>query len=81
MVEAHRGERFSIEKEGDVYLVKGKEVEKHAAMSYLDTDGGLRRFQNILKAMGVEQALRDNGVHEGDKVMIGKLELEWTEGG
>ncbi len=64
-----------------MYVVRGKEVEKHAAMSYLETDGGLRRFQNILKAMGVEQALRDEGVREGDKVMIGDLELEWSEGG
>lgn len=82
MVEVHQAERFSVEKKGDRYVVKGKEVEKHAAMSYLDTEGGLRRFQNILKAMGVEQALRDEGVREGDKVMIGEeLEMEWSEGG
>lgn len=81
MVEVHQADRFSVEKKGEMYVVKGKEVEKHAAMSYLDTDGGLRRFQNIIKAMGVEQALRDEGVREGDKVMIGELELEWSEGG
>ena len=80
-VEVHKAQRFLIEKEGELYLVQGKEVERHAAMSYLDTDDGVRRFQNILKVMGVEQGLRDKGVKEGDKVKIGDLELEWSEGG
>ena len=81
LTEAHKGERFTIIHEDGMYMVKGKEVERHAAMSYLDTDDGIRRFQNILQAMGVDKALRDEGVKEGDKVLIGDLELEWSEGG
>ena len=81
IVQPQRDERFSISLEDGKYILKGKEVEKHTAMAYLETDDGLVRFQNILKAMGVDKALRDQGIKEGDKVIIGKLELEWSEGG
>lgn len=81
-VQAQSGDRFLIERQDDgKYIIKGKEIEKHAAMSYLETDDGLMRFQNILKVMGVDDALRENGIQEGEKVIIGNLELEWSEGG
>lgn len=80
IVEVRKEERFQLERQDGIFIVKGKEAEKHASMAYLDTDDGIRRFQNILRAMGVEEALRDEGIKEGDKVMIGKLELEWSEG-
>jgi len=37
------------------------------------------RFQRILRALGVDVALREAGVKEGDMVRIGAGELEWTE--
>jgi len=35
------------------------------------------RFQRILRAMGITEALTAAGVAEGDTVMIGSLELVW----
>ncbi|NLM22391.1 MAG: GTPase ObgE [Peptococcaceae bacterium] len=81
LVQAKSDERFYISRENGIYIIKGREVEKHAAMAYLDTHDGLMRFQNILKAMGVEDALKEEGIKEGDKVLIGDLEMEWIEGG
>lgn len=81
VVQAIEEQRFTVTQEDGIYILKGKEVEKHAAMAYLETVDGLRRFQHILKAMGVDQALRDKGIQNGDKVLIGELELEWSEGG
>lgn len=81
LVQAREEKRFYIEREDDIFFVRGKEVEKHAAMAYLETEDGLKRFQNILKTMGVEDALREEGIREGDRVIIGKLEFEWSEGG
>ncbi len=72
LVQAKNEERFSLEQQDGKYLLKGREIERHAAMAYLDTDDGIMRFQNILKAMGVDDALREYGVKEGDKVQIGK---------
>ncbi|NLL52307.1 MAG: GTPase ObgE [Peptococcaceae bacterium] len=81
LVQAQSDERFYISQENGIYIIKGREVEKHAAMAYLDTHDGLMRFQNILKVMGVDDALREEGIKDGDKVLIGDLEMEWIEGG
>ncbi|NLI92407.1 MAG: GTPase ObgE [Peptococcaceae bacterium] len=80
-IQAKNEERFRIDRQDTMYVIKGKEIERHAAMAYLDTDDGIMRFQNILKVMGVDDALREEGIKAGDKVMIGNLELEWSEGG
>ncbi|NLP43343.1 MAG: GTPase ObgE [Peptococcaceae bacterium] len=82
MVKAQMEERFRIEVQDDgTYVLTGKEIERHAAMAYLETEDGVMRFQNILKAMGVNDALRERGIKDGDRVLIGDLELEWAEGG
>jgi len=81
VVQAQSAERFWVERRDERYLIKGKEIERHAAMAFLDTDDGLMRFQNILKVMGVDKELQAQGIKEGDKVVIGDLELEWSEGG
>ncbi|QGZ99709.1 GTPase ObgE [Dehalobacter restrictus] len=81
MVQVQSEDRFVITREDGMYIITGKEIERHAAMAYLDTDDGVMRFQNILKVMGVDDALKEQGIKEGNKVSIGKLELEWSEGG
>jgi len=37
------------------------------------------RFQRILEALGITEALRQRGVREGDIVRIGDMQLEWSE--
>jgi GTPase len=66
------------EEEG-VYRVSGKRIERAAAMTYWDNDDAILRFQNILEALGVSNALEEAGVQVGDTVYIGDHELEWTE--
>jgi GTP-binding protein len=66
---------FYIEKQGDVFEVKGKKVLTLAAMTDFSQEEALRRFQNILKKMGVDKALEDQGVQEGDTVRIGDFEF------
>jgi GTP-binding protein len=61
------------------WLVTGKALERAAAMTYWEYFQSIRRFQRILEAMGVDQALRDAGVQPGDSVFIGDHELEWEE--
>ncbi|KUO51549.1 MAG: GTPase Obg [Desulfitibacter sp. BRH_c19] len=72
-------ERFSIVREDGMFVVQGKEVEKHFAMTDFNNEEGAKRFQRILKAMGVEQALLDKGINYGDLVRIGDLEFEFLE--
>lgn len=72
-------ERFSIIKEDEMYVVKGKEIERHLAMTNFESEEGLHRFQKILNVMGIDDALRAQGIKVGDKVKISALEFEWEE--
>ena len=39
----------------------------------------VRRFQRLLSRMGIDTALKEAGVSDGDTVVIGDYELEWQE--
>ena len=39
----------------------------------------MRRFQRILEMLGIDKALREAGVQNGDTVHIGDFELEWQD--
>ncbi|HEC23505.1 MAG TPA: GTPase ObgE [Chloroflexi bacterium] len=72
-------EAFQIVREGDAFRVIGKRIERAAAMTYWEYDEAVMRFQRILSALGVTDALREAGVAPGDTVLIGDYELEWAE--
>ncbi len=71
---------FAIERTpaGD-YRVVGESIERAAAMTYWEFDQSVRRFQRILQALGIDDALRQAGVQPGDTVVIGEHELEWHD--
>ena len=54
-------------------------IERAAAMTYWEYDEAVNRFQRILGALGITDALRDAGVTAGDTVLIGNVVLEWAE--
>ncbi len=68
---------FDIIREGDILRVRGRRVERAAAMTDWNSDEAVARFQRILKAMGVLEALEQAGVQPEDTVVIGDYELEW----
>jgi GTPase len=71
---------FAITREGaNEWRVSGVAIERAASMTYWQHDGSVRRFQKIMETIGVDEALRDAGVQEGDTVAIGDFELEWQE--
>jgi GTP-binding protein len=72
-------EEFHVIREGQDYRVIGKRIERAAAMTYWDYDEAVERFQRILHALGVADALVEAGVAKGDTVIIGEFELEWAE--
>lgn len=61
------------------WRISGQSLERAAQMTYWEHYQSVRRFQNILKALGVEDALRKAGIQEGDTVFIGHYELEWQD--
>lgn len=73
-------ERFRIFRRSDgSWRVRGKKIERIAAMTYFEFDATAMRFQRILDEMGISEALREAGVEEGDTVIIGEEILEWVE--
>lgn len=70
---------FEINKADGVYEVTGKRIEKLVTMTNFNTEEGLRRFQNAVIKMGLEDALKDMGIKEGDIVRIKDFEFEYTE--
>jgi len=72
-------EAFRIERVNGVFEVSGKRIEKILAMTNFNTDEGLRRFQMIVEKMGLEEALRRQGIKPGDTVKIDDFEFEYSE--
>lgn len=74
------GSAFTIKREdGHVWRVRGKEIERIAAMTYFEFEDSLLRFQEVLERSGITAALNEAGVKVGDTVFIGDEELEWGE--
>ncbi|HNR95374.1 MAG TPA: GTPase ObgE [Anaerolineae bacterium] len=70
-------ELFWVTRERGHYRVRGRRIERVAVMTDWANDEAVARFQRILKAMGILDALQKAGVKSGDTVLIGEHELEW----
>lgn len=70
---------FSITKDGNVWVVSGKEVEKLLRMTRFTTDEAAKRFANKLRRMGIDDKLKEMGAVDGDYVRILDLEFEFSE--
>lgn len=63
-------EPYTIEKEDDVWVIKGEEVEKLFKMTKFNTDESITRFAKRLRKMGIDDKLEELGAEEGDQVRI-----------
>jgi GTP-binding protein len=71
------GEGFTLEREGDVFRVRGKRIERIAVQTNFEVEESAERFQRDLDRLGIDGALRRAGVRPGDTVRIGRVEFEW----
>jgi GTP-binding protein len=72
--------QFVITREGaNQWRVAGAGIERTAKMTYFEHSGSLRRFQRLMEMLGIEAALREAGIRDGDTVLIGDHELEWQD--
>ena len=60
-----------------LFSVEGGKIFRLANVTDSSNTEQLYRFQNILKSMGVFDALKAAGAAEGDTVIIGRLEFEY----
>ena len=61
------------------FVVVSKSLENLVAMTKFENDEALRRFQNIWRLKGVDEALKARGIKEGDTVHVGEMEFEFKE--
>ena len=61
---------FTIEKDEDAFVIKGKKVEKIFKMTNIENEEAALRFARILKRMGIDDALEEAGAKKGDVVRI-----------
>ncbi len=71
--------QFTITRVNEGWQLSGQAIERAAAMTYWEYDQSVRRFQKILETLGVDDALREQGIEPGDTVFIGDYELEWQD--
>ena len=72
-------EAFTIEKEPEGWRISGSAIERAAAMTYWEHYGSVRRFHKLLQVLGIEKALVEAGIEEGDTVFINENILEWQD--
>ena len=72
-----REQPFTIHREGNTWVILGKEVEKLLRMTRFTTDEAANRFANKLRKMGIDAKLRELGAVDGDTVRILDYEFEY----
>jgi GTP-binding protein len=63
----------------DGWRVRGEAIERAAAMTYWEHRESVRRFQRLMENIGVEEALLEAGIEEGETVFVGEYALEWQD--
>lgn len=72
MYEAKPDVDFVITRGDDAaFIITGARIEKLVAMTNLDDEQSLRRFQKIWKYMELDKKLQEKGCKDGDEVVIG----------
>ena len=60
------------------FVVEGAAIERFVQMTNWDYFESFKRFARVLQMSGVERAINEAGAGEGDRVVIGKYEFEWS---
>ena len=68
---------FTISKENDTWVIRGKEVEKLLKMTKFSNEEAANRFASKLRKMGIDSELRKKGANDGDNVRILDFEFDY----
>lgn len=70
---------FKIIRDEDTFVVEGEDLVRLMERLNLESEAGMRYFQQLLGDIGVYEALRQAGASDGDTVRVGELEFEYVE--
>ncbi len=71
---------FTIRRENETFIVEGPEIEALVRRTQFVSHEAVVRFARILRRMGVDEALREQGARDGSLIRIGDFEFEFFEG-
>ena len=66
-----------VEREGDIFVVKGSEVERLLKKYQINQKDGMEILMKKLEVLGLEKQLIRAGIKDGDTVAIGEMEFEF----
>ena len=69
----------SVVRNGNSYIVKGRQAERAVALNDLTNLEALEYIQTTLEKIGVNKALKKAGIKPGDQVQIGGLSFDFME--
>ncbi len=72
-------DEFEIVKENGEFIVKGPAVDRLMGRVNLEDNESLYYFQKTLRNLGIEDALKQKGIHEGDTVRFNDWEFAWYD--
>lgn len=70
-------ETFTIDFDGDFYNVKGEWIERVVRSTNFEDRESFYYFQRLIRRKGLEDALLEAGLEDGDWVRIGDMEFQW----
>lgn len=70
---------FNIRLENGIYIVEGPIIEKILGRTNIEDNESLYYFQKSIKFLGIEDALKEKGIKEGDTVRFVDWEMEWFD--
>ena len=71
-------DNWTIRKDGDKFIIEGKAVERLMGRVNIEDNESIYYLQKSLKDLGIDDKLKEMGVHEGDTVLVAGWELEWN---
>jgi len=71
---------FDITRDDDgAWILSGGSIERLFKMTDFSREDGIRRFARQLRAMGVDEALRERGATDGDTVRLLEFEFDFVD--
>lgn len=70
---------FTIRRDNEVFVVESASLERLIKRTNLNSLDAALRLANIMRKMGVDRALRERGIDEGQVVRIADFEFEFTD--
>jgi len=62
---------WRIERSDDVFVVRGRKIERFVQRAHTETEEGERRIRDIMGKMGIMAGLEREGIEAGQKIRIG----------